>query len=74
MSKLHKVNNSEKELVLKDLKKLIKDLSNSINFNSAILLGSFLKSNEFNDIDILLIKNKNLEVEYFINYYIQLES
>ena len=61
MSKLHKATNLEKESILKDLKKLIETLSNSVNFDSAILFGSFLKSNEFNDIDILLIKNKNLE-------------
>jgi len=69
MSKLHKATNLEKESILKDLKKLIETLSNSVNFDSAILFGSFLKSNEFNDIDILLIKNKNLEFEDFINLY-----
>ena len=69
MAKLHKVNNSEKELILKDLGKLMEILSNSVNFDSAILFGSFLKSNEFNDIDILLIKNKDLDVEDFINLY-----
>lgn len=69
MPKLHNANNSEKELILKDLKKLIEILSDSVKFNSAILFGSFLKSNEFNDIDILLIKNKNLDVEDFIKLY-----
>ena len=69
MPKEHKINNDEKKLILEDLNKLIKILSKSLEFDSAILFGSFLKSNEFNDIDLLLIKNKNLEVENFINLY-----
>lgn len=69
MKKLHEVDYSEKIIILKDLKRLIKLLSRKVNFDSAILFGSFLNSNEFNDIDILLVKNKNLGLEDFLRLY-----
>ncbi|MCH7850546.1 MAG: hypothetical protein IH845_02780 [Nanoarchaeota archaeon] len=69
MSQLHNVNLIERGLIIKDLKKLIQILSKFIDFDSAILFGSFFKSNKFNDIDILLIKNADLKIIDFINLY-----
>jgi hypothetical protein len=69
MKKIHSVNLQEKNLILFDLDKLINKLSKFVNFDSSILFGSFLNSNEFNDIDILLIKNKNLSFGDFISLY-----
>ncbi len=69
MKKKHSISIYEKNSIIKNLNRLIKKLSNFVDFDSSILFGSFLKSNEFNDIDILLIKNNNLNYKDFISLY-----
>lgn len=69
MVKLHNINDFKRKLILKNLDELVEILSKSLNFDSAILFGSFLNSNKFNDIDILLIKKENLKIKDFVDLY-----